>query len=55
MTTYSDIAPILKGIAQPEIPDVTMKSVPPLDEVFTMSGMQLPEILGKKADADKVE
>ena len=27
-----------------------MKSVPPLDEVFTMAGMQLPTMLGKKAD-----
>ncbi len=27
-----------------------MKSVPPLDEVFTMAGMQLPSILGKKAE-----
>ena len=27
-----------------------MKAVPPLDEVFTMSGMQLPSILGQKAD-----
>jgi flotillin len=27
-----------------------MKSVPPLDEVFSMSGMQLPEILGKRAE-----
>ena len=26
-----------------------MKSVPPLEEVFSMAGMQLPEILGKKA------
>jgi len=25
-----------------------MKSVPPLDEVFAMSGMQLPSLLGKK-------
>ena len=25
-----------------------MKSVPPLDEVFTMAGMQLPSLLGKK-------
>ncbi|MBQ3203005.1 MAG: flotillin family protein [Clostridia bacterium] len=28
-----------------------MKSVPPLEEVFSMAGMQLPEILGKKAEA----
>ena len=27
-----------------------MKSVPPLQEVFAMSGMQLPEILGKKME-----
>ena len=27
-----------------------MKSVPPLEEVFSMAGMQLPEILGKKTD-----
>ncbi len=27
-----------------------MKSVPPLQEVFAMSGMQLPEILGKKIE-----
>ena len=26
-----------------------MKSVPPLEEVFALSGMQLPELLGKKA------
>ena len=25
-----------------------MKSVPPLEEVFAMAGMQLPEFLGKK-------
>ena len=25
-----------------------MQSVPPLDEVFTMAGMQLPSLLGKK-------
>ena len=25
-----------------------MKSVPPLEEVFALSGMQLPDILGKK-------
>ena len=31
-----------------------MKSVPPLDEVFTMAGMQLPAILGKKTE-DAVE
>lgn len=28
-----------------------MKSVPPLGEVFSMAGMQLPEILGKKLEA----
>ncbi len=27
-----------------------MKSVPPLDEVFSMAGMQLPTLLGKKVD-----
>ena len=27
-----------------------MKSVPPLDEVFTMAGMQLPSLLGKKVE-----
>lgn len=27
-----------------------MKSVPPLDEVFNMAGMQLPELLGKKTE-----
>ncbi len=39
-----------------------MKSVPPLDEVFTMAGMSLPEILGKKnetaekaSEAEKAE
>ena len=36
-----------------------MKSVPPLDEVFSIAGMQLPSILGKKVEAednsDKVE
>lgn len=31
-----------------------MKSVPPLDEVFSMAGMQLPSILGKKTE-DAVE
>ena len=29
-----------------------MKSVPPLDEVFNMAGMQLPELLGKKVEGD---
>ena len=28
-----------------------MKSVPPLNEIFDMAGMQLPEYLGKKTDA----
>ena len=32
-----------------------MKSVPPLDEVFAMAGMQLPPILGKKLDEAGVE
>ena len=36
-----------------------MKSVPPLEEVFSLAGMQLPEILGKKkadiAEASKAE
>ena len=27
-----------------------MKSVPPLDEMFAMAGMQLPSILGTKVD-----
>ena len=31
-----------------------MKSVPPLDEVFSMAGMQLPAILGKKTE-DTIE
>ncbi len=26
-----------------------MKSVPPLEEVFALAGMQLPELLGQKA------
>ena len=29
-----------------------MKSVPPLDEVFNMAGMQLPTLLGKKIEED---
>ncbi len=29
-----------------------MKSVPPLDEVFSMAGMQLPSLLGQKAPAE---
>ncbi|MBO7216125.1 MAG: flotillin family protein [Clostridia bacterium] len=32
-----------------------MKSVPPLDEVFAMAGMQLPPILGKKLDEAGIE
>ena len=32
-----------------------MKSVPPLQEVFGMAGMQLPEILGKKIEEDTAE
>ena len=27
---------------------MAMKSVPPLEEVFALAGMQLPELLGKK-------
>ena len=27
-----------------------MKSVPPLDEVFAMAGMELPSLLGKKVN-----
>ena len=27
-----------------------MKSVPPLDEVFSLAGMQLPSMLGKKSE-----
>ncbi|MBR2453773.1 MAG: flotillin family protein, partial [Clostridia bacterium] len=30
-----------------------MKSVPPLDEVFTMAGMQLPTLLGKKVETEE--
>ena len=30
-----------------------MKAVPPLDEVFALSGMQLPSLLGKKIDEEK--
>ena len=29
-----------------------MKSVPPLEEVFSLAGMQLPELLGKKKEGD---
>ncbi len=32
-----------------------MKSVPPLDEVFGLAGMQIPDFLGKKEDAASVE
>ncbi len=32
-----------------------MKSVPPLDEVFAMAGMQLPELLGKKLPENEAE
>ncbi len=32
-----------------------MKSVPPLEEVFALSGLSLPEYLGKKKDEDAVE
>ena len=32
-----------------------MKSVPPLDEVFSMAGMQLPALLGKKSEEPKEE
>jgi hypothetical protein len=32
-----------------------MKSVPPLDEVFALSGMQLPSFLGKKAEENADE
>ncbi|MBQ3094530.1 MAG: flotillin family protein [Clostridia bacterium] len=32
-----------------------MKSVPPLEDVFALAGMQLPEILGKKAEAPAEE
>lgn len=31
-----------------------MKSVPPLGEVFSLAGMQLPEILGKKLEENKI-
>ena len=31
-----------------------MKSVPPLDEVFAMAGMQLPSLLGKKTEVEDV-
>jgi flotillin len=29
-----------------------MKSVPPLEEVFALAGMQLPDMLGKKIDSE---
>jgi len=32
-----------------------MKSVPPLEEVFSLAGMQLPEILGKKMEENNAE
>jgi flotillin len=32
-----------------------MKSVPPMQELFDMAGMQLPEYLGKKNDAPAVD
>ena len=32
-----------------------MKSVPPLDELFKMAGMQLPSYLGKKDEETAVE
>ena len=32
-----------------------MKSVPPLDEVFELAGMQLPDFLGKKEEDASVE
>jgi hypothetical protein len=32
-----------------------MKSVPPLDEVFNMAGMQLPSLLGKKVDGSETK
>ena len=32
-----------------------MKSVPPLEEVFGLAGMQLPSILGKKAEDDTAD
>lgn len=32
-----------------------LKAVPPLNEVFRMSGMQLPEYLGKVSDTEKSE
>ena len=32
-----------------------MKSIPPMNELFNMAGMQLPEYLGKEKDAAKAE
>ena len=32
-----------------------MKSVPPLNEVFAMAGMELPELLGKKLSETNTE
>jgi flotillin len=32
-----------------------MKSIPPMNELFNMAGMQLPEYLGKEKDAAKTE
>ncbi len=32
-----------------------MKSVPPLEEVFSMAGMQLPSLLGKKTEGGEAE
>ena len=32
-----------------------MKSVPPLDEMFAMAGMQLPAILGQKVEEQKTD
>ena len=32
-----------------------MKSIPPMNELFNMAGMQLPEFLGKEKEAVKVE
>lgn len=32
-----------------------MKSIPPMNELFNMAGMQLPEFLGKEKEAAKVE
>ncbi|MBQ3049552.1 MAG: flotillin family protein, partial [Oscillospiraceae bacterium] len=32
-----------------------LKSVPPMNEMFNMAGMELPELLGKKAEAAETE